>query len=151
VSWTKPADMFDRVFEWEELSRFASNDASRATAGIVSGRRRQGKTFILDALTVGARGFMSTAAETTEADSLHQFGKALAAHVDESVPFRFAGWGEAITGLTRIAADGPKPVVIDELPFSPRLLLLLCGSALSFMGILLASSAPPPPVGTLAT
>src|ERR1700678_4014012 len=108
---------------------------------------------------------MFTAAETTEADSLHQFGEALASYLDEPVPFRFAGWDEAINRLMTIAADGPKPVVIDEFPFLakatpalPSLIqralepaaqrrgtpvrLLLCGSALSFMGKLLAGSAP---------
>jgi AAA+ ATPase superfamily predicted ATPase len=133
--------------------------------GIVSGRRRQGKTFLVDAVTVKADGFMFTAAETTEADSLHQFGEALAAHLREPAPFRFAGWDEAISRLMRIAVNGPKPVVIDEFPFlakaSPALpsliqralepaaqrhntpvRLLLCGSALSFMGNLLAGSAP---------
>jgi hypothetical protein len=157
--------MFDRDFEWGELTRFAGSAAPRASLGIVSGRRRQGKTFLLDALTVEGNGFMFTAAETTEADSLHQFGEALAAYLDEPVPFRFAGWGEAITRLMRLAADGPKPVVIDEFPFLakatpalPSLIqralepsaqrcntpvrLLLCGSALSFMGKLLAGSAP---------
>lgn len=162
---SKPSDMFDRDFEWGELTRFAGGNAPRATLGIVSGRRRQGKTFLLDALAVQANGFMFTATETTEADSLHQFGRALASHVGEPAPFRFADWGEAVTRLMRIAADGPKPVVIDEFPFlakaSPALpsliqralepaaqrvgtpvRLLLCGSALSFMGKLLAGNAP---------
>lgn len=161
----KPGDMFDRDFEWSELARFAGSTAPRATLGIVSGRRRQGKTFLLDALAVQTNGFMFTAAETTEADSLHQFGDALAAHVAEPTPFRFANWSEAITRLMRVATDGPKPVVIDEFPFLakstpalPSLIqralepsaqrgntpvrLLLCGSALSFMGKLLAGNAP---------
>jgi AAA+ ATPase superfamily predicted ATPase len=165
MAWSKPPDMFDRDFEWGELTRFASSDTPRATLGIVSGRRRQGKTFLLDALTVEANGFMFTAAETTEADSLHQFGEALATYIREPVPFRFAGWDEAITRLMRIATGGAKPVVIDEFPFLakatpalPSLIqralepsaqrrntpvrLLLCGSALSFMGKLLAGSAP---------
>ncbi len=161
----KPRDMFDRDFEWGELARFAANDSGRATLGIVSGRRRQGKTFLLDALTVQLHGFMFTAAETTEADSLHEFGQALASYAGEPTPFRFANWDEAITRLMRTAASGPVPVVIDEFPFlakaSPSLpsliqralepaaqrsntpvRLLLCGSALSFMGKLLAGTAP---------
>ncbi|MGH3264352.1 MAG: AAA family ATPase [Trebonia sp.] len=165
MAWSKPRDMFDRDFEWGELTRFAGNSAPRATLGIVSGRRRQGKTFLVDALTVEANGFLFTAAETAEADSLHQFGEALAAHLDEPTPFRFTGWDEAITRLMRLATNGPKPVVIDEFPFLakatpalPSLIqralepaaqrrntpvrLLLCGSALSFMGRLLAGSAP---------
>jgi hypothetical protein len=108
---------------------------------------------------------MFSAAETTEADSLREFGKALAAYLDEPTPFRFVGWDEAIARVMRLATDGPKPVVIDEFPFLaeatpalPSLIqralepaaqrrntpvrLLLCGSALSFMGKLLAGSAP---------
>jgi AAA+ ATPase superfamily predicted ATPase len=165
MTWRKPQDMFDREYEWGELTLFATSGAPRATLGIVSGRRRQGKTFLLDALTVKANGFMFTAAETTEADSLHQFGEALAAYLDEPMPFRFARWDEAIAQLMRLATNGPKPVVIDEFPFLakatpalPSLIqrafepaaqrgntpvrLLLCGSALSFMGKLLAGSAP---------
>jgi AAA+ ATPase superfamily predicted ATPase len=161
----KPAEIFDREFEWEELTRFAGNQEPRATLGIVSGRRRQGKTFLLDALTHSTGGFIYTATQTTEADSLHQFGQALADHLDEPGPFRFASWDEAVARLMRIATDGPTPVAIDEFPFlakaSPALpsiiqraldptaqrtntpvRLLLCGSAMSFMGRLLGGSAP---------
>ncbi|MEU7240150.1 hypothetical protein [Streptomyces sparsogenes] len=37
----KPAEMFDRDFEWAELTRFAALPTPRATLGVVSGRRRQ--------------------------------------------------------------------------------------------------------------
>ena len=161
----KPAEMFDRDFEWAELTRFAGYTGREATLGVVSGRRRQGKTFLLDGITRTTGGFMFTATETTEADALRQFGEALAAHCDEPVPFRFAHWDEAITRLMRIATAGPTIAVIDEFPFlakaSPALpsiiqraldpaarrdntpvRLLLCGSALSFMGRLLSGNAP---------
>jgi AAA+ ATPase superfamily predicted ATPase len=161
----KPTEMFDRDFEWSELVRFASYPGSRATLGVVSGRRRQGKTFLLDAVTRASGGFLFTATETTEADALRQFGDALAQYCGEPTPFRFAHWDEAITRLLRIATDGPTVAVIDEFPFlakaSPALpsiiqrvldptaqhtntpvRLLLCGSALSFMGRLLSGNAP---------
>jgi AAA+ ATPase superfamily predicted ATPase len=158
--------MFDREFEWSELVRFAGYAQPRATLGVVSGRRRQGKTFLLDALTRAAGGFMFTATETTETDALRQFGEALARHCGEPAPLRFARWDEAIARLMRIAADGrPVVAVIDEFPLlvkaSPALpsiiqraldpgaqrantpvRLLLCGSALSFMGRLLSGGAP---------
>jgi len=161
----KPAEMFDRDFEWAELVRYAEFDGPQATLGVVSGRRRQGKTFLLDAVTRATGGFMFTATETTEADALRQFGAALGEYCGEPGPFRFAHWDEAVTRLMRIAVTGPKVVVIDEFPFlakaSPSLpsiiqraldpsaqrtntpvRLLLCGSALSFMGKLLAGNAP---------
>ncbi|MFR0359617.1 AAA family ATPase [Streptomyces sediminimaris] len=158
--------MFDRDFEWAELTRFAALPGPRAALGVVSGRRRQGKTFLLDALTHASGGFMFTATETTEADALRQFGQALAHHRGQSTPFRFLHWDEAVTELMRSADQGrPTTAVIDEFPFlakaSPALpsiiqraldpaaqhtntpvRLLLCGSALSFMGGLLAGNAP---------
>src|SRR5215218_2775407 len=54
----KPDRVFDRVFEWTQLAAFAARDLSRGTQlGIVSGRRRQGKTFLLEALSSAAQGF----------------------------------------------------------------------------------------------
>lgn len=161
----KPVDMFDRDFEWSELTRFAAYTSPHATLGVVSGRRRQGKTFLLDAVAQAHQGFMFTATETTEADALRQFGASLALYCGEPAPFRFAYWEEAVARLMRIAGNRPTVAVIDEFPFlaktSPALpsiiqraldpaaqrgntpvRLLLCGSALSFMGKLLSGSAP---------
>ncbi|QRX91185.1 AAA family ATPase [Streptomyces noursei] len=128
-------------------------------------RRRQGKTFLLDSVARSSGGFMFTATETTEADTLRQFGEALARYRGQPAPFRFAHWDEAVTELMRIADGGPTVAVIDEFPLlaksSPPLpsiiqraldpaaqhtntpvRLLLCGSALSFMSKLLAGNAP---------
>ena len=46
--------------------------------GIISGRRRQGKTYLLQALAEAYGGFYFGAVEATEAESLRQFGDALA-------------------------------------------------------------------------
>ena len=161
----KPSGMFDREYEWSELVRFISYPGPEATLGVVSGRRRQGKTFLLDAACQAGDGFYFAASEATEAESLHQFGTALARHLGEPVPRRFAGWDEAVEVLMTLASNGPMPVVIDEFPYlakaTPQLpsliqralgpqgqragtpiRLLLCGSALSFMGGLLAGNAP---------
>jgi hypothetical protein len=51
----KPADMFDRDFEWIQLGLFANDVRPGATLGVVSGRRRQGKTFLLRALCQATR------------------------------------------------------------------------------------------------
>lgn len=161
----KPAEMFDRDFEWSELSRFAEMSEPRATLGVITGRRRQGKTYLLDAVTRANGGFMFTATETTQADALRQFGDELTRYRNQPTPFRFAHWDEAIAELLRIADHGPTTAVIDEFPFlakaSPSLpsiiqraldpgaqhtntpvRLLLCGSAVSFMGKLLTGNAP---------
>jgi AAA+ ATPase superfamily predicted ATPase len=163
----KPSGMFDRDFEWSELVRFVSYPGPEATLGVVSGRRRQGKTFLLDAVCRSMGGFFFAASEATEAESLRQFGAALSRFEGRSAPYRFAHWDEAVEAMMRLtdSSGGPLPVVLDEFPFlakaSPELpsllqralgpqgrreggpvRLLLCGSALSFMGNLLSGTAP---------
>lgn len=161
----KPNEIFDRDFEWTELTRFVADAGPEATLGVVSGRRRQGKTFLLDAIARATGGFLFTSTEATESVALRQLGAALATHLDEPTPFRFADWDEAIARLMRVATNRPTVIVIDEFPFlakaSPSLpsiiqrslepaaqrtntpvRLLLCGSAMSFMGKLLAGTAP---------
>ncbi|MBW1601344.1 ATP-binding protein [Streptomyces sp. JJ66] len=162
----KPAGMFDRDHEWSALGRFIRDEQAGATLGVVSGRRRQGKTFLLDAACRAAGGFYFGATEATGAESLRRISAALTAHTSPAVPYRFADWFEAVDALLALGADRPVPVVIDEFPylakaapelpsviqeaFRPlreprtrsRTRLLLCGSALSFMGKLLSGNAP---------
>jgi hypothetical protein len=157
--------MFDRDYEWSELSRFVEYPGPEPILGVVSGRRRQGKTFLIGAACDAVNGFYYAATEATEPESLLQFGTALANYLGETAPRRFAGWDEAIDTVMALARTGPLPVVLDEFPYlvkaSPQLpsliqralgprtqrqagpiRLILCGSALSFMGGLLAGTAP---------
>lgn len=127
-----------------------------------------GKTYLLRALTEQCDGFYFGATTATAGESLRQFGAALAEHMGASAPFSFATWDDAVTFLFGLAeparGDRPVVVVLDEFPYlakvSPelpsllqreidrfqtrpsRMRLLLCGSAMSVMGGLLAGSAP---------
>ncbi|MFE4665295.1 ATP-binding protein [Streptomyces sp. NPDC056734] len=172
---TKPSRVFDRGPEWSALTAFVSRPLPHAMLGIVSGRRRMGKTYLLRALVEQCGGFYFGATEATEAESLRQFSAAVAEYTGSPVPFSFATWDDAVSYLFGAAgsgrrptggphADGPFLVVIDEFPYlvkvapelpsliqraidryqaeESRLRLLLCGSAMSVMGGLLASSAP---------
>ena len=162
----KPHDVFDRDHEWSQLSAFTEDERAGATLGVVSGRRRQGKSFLLEAACETARGFYFSANEATEAESLSLIGAALTRHLDPVAPFTPNDWPTVIDALLRLGRDRPLPVVIDEFPYlvraSPalpsmiqaayaprrsersksRTRLLLCGSAMSFMGRLLSGSAP---------
>lgn len=164
----KPARVFDRGPEWEGLTAFVNRPLPHALLGIVSGRRRMGKTYLLRALTEKSGGFYFGATAATAAESLRQFGAALAEHVDSPASFSFATWDDAVSYLFGLAAPGkgrtPFLAVIDEFPYlvktapelpsliqreidrfqvdESRMRLLLCGSAMSVMGGLLASSAP---------
>jgi AAA+ ATPase superfamily predicted ATPase len=162
----RPPDMFDRGSEWSALSRFATDPQPGATLAVVSGRRRQGKTFLLDALCQAVGGFYFAATEATSAESLRQLGDALTSYLQAPAPLRPATWQEAVDVLLSLGNDTPVPVVLDEFPylaqeepalpsiiqaaFGPRrrqrqqsrARLLLCGSAMAFMGGLLAGNAP---------
>ncbi|MGH3815819.1 MAG: ATP-binding protein [Pseudonocardiaceae bacterium] len=162
----RPPDMFDRVWEWEVLLRFCTDPSPGATLGVVSGRRRQGKSYLLQALCSALDGFYFVATEATEAESLRQLAHALAEHLGMPAPPSFRDWEQAVDLLLGLARDTPIPVVIDEFPYlcasSPalpsiiqkalgprraqrtasRARLVLCGSAMTFMGELLSGSAP---------
>lgn len=162
----RPADMFDRDFEWTQLTSFAANARPGAALGIVSGRRRQGKTFLLRALCEVTGGFYFAADEGADHESLRHLGAVVAAHLGVPSALDFADWREAVDVLLTLGRERPTPVVIDEFPYlvranpalpsilqnalAPRRAereqsttrLLLCGSALSFMGKLLVGDAP---------
>jgi|SRR5580692_10159520 hypothetical protein len=73
---SKPERVFDRDAEWDGLIRFASSGSSDVHLGIVSGRRRQGKTYLLDAEADTFGGFFFTATDATETESLASSGPA---------------------------------------------------------------------------
>ncbi|MFI7049730.1 AAA family ATPase [Streptosporangium sandarakinum] len=159
----KPEYVFARDTEWAALSRFAESEALSTRLGVVSGRRRQGKTFLLNALVEAVGGFYFAASEDTETEGLRRFGEALAFHAGGGGRYQFDNWDQAIDRLYATVPDGI--VVIDEFPYltkaSPvlpslfqraldpggiarrsRTKTLLCGSAMSVMGGLLAGDAP---------
>ncbi|WP_155369348.1 ATP-binding protein [Catellatospora vulcania] len=159
----KPDNVFDRTAEWAALARFAGSPAASARFGVVSGRRRQGKTFLLDALARATGGFYFAATEDTELESLRRFGRALAARAGTGGEFQLHNWEDALRQLYAVVPDGL--IIIDELPYllaaSPALAsqlqqvldpggiarettskLLVCGSAMAVMGSLLSGNAP---------
>ncbi|GGL45577.1 ATP-binding protein [Planomonospora parontospora] len=159
----KPGHVFARDAEWRALSRFAESTAPSTRLGVVSGRRRQGKTYLLNALTEAVGGFYFVAADDTETEGLRRFGEALAFRSGGGGQYHFDNWDQALDRLYATVQDGV--IVIDEFPYlakaSPVLpslfqraldpggtarrssaKLLLCGSAMSVMGGLLAGNAP---------
>jgi uncharacterized protein len=160
--FSKPDHVFDRDREWDALARFATSESGDVRLGIVSGRRRQGKTYLLDAAASRFGGFFFAATDSTQADSLASFGRALAGHAGGG-RYAFANWDEALQRLFGAVSDGL--IIIDEFPYlmkaSPELpsliqralgprgyaqqsraRLVLSGSAMSVMGRLLGGSAP---------
>jgi hypothetical protein len=114
----KPAWVYDRDFEWGALANFASSASPNVRLGIVSGRRRQGKTYLLRALAEATGAFYYAAAETTSAESLRDLGAALAAHAGAALPYAIRDWADAIRALQETFPDGLA--IIDEFPYLMR-------------------------------
>jgi AAA+ ATPase superfamily predicted ATPase len=165
----KPPRIFGRAREWNGLASFSARSAEatqgRASLGVVSGRCRQGKSFLLQAIAEAAGGMYFAATEATETESLRLFTEALSRHTRTFVETPFRDWNDAIAHMFRSFRDRPTVVAIDEFPFLsktshalPSIIqrelgpggsgqtssarLVLCGSAMSVMGGFLAGQAP---------
>lgn len=161
-----PPGTVARQPEWERLASFATNDAANATLGVLWGRRRIGKSYLLTSLCEQAGGFYYEALRGSRAEALGDLGRALADHVGAPAPLHLPDWTVAVDALMRLAVDRSVPVVLDEYPYlrehSPELdsvlqrafgprselrtttrcRLIVCGSAVSIMRGLLAGTAP---------
>lgn len=158
----RPAALFDRVAEWDDLVRFATEPTTSFRIGVVCGRRRQGKSFILDEVVRQVGGFYHQALEEERAPALERLGAAMAA--DRGLPggsLVFPDWPALLRTMAEPATPSPRLVVIDEYPYllakspdiasaiqlsydasrlgrQPPLRLILCGSAMSVMAGLLS-------------
>lgn len=162
----KPGHLFGRDTEWEELSEFATSRESGASLGLVYGRRRQGKTLLLESLALELGGFMFAATQQSQAQNLVDLGAAYASYRGLRQPVVFADYREALDELFRLGEERPVMVIIDEFPYlvasTPALpsylqqalsplgyarehtksRMILCGSALTAMSQLLGGGAP---------
>ncbi|MGQ0779349.1 MAG: ATP-binding protein [Pseudonocardiales bacterium] len=162
----KPDALFDRDAEWGELSSFATDDRLGATLALVYGRRRQGKTLLLELLAESVGGMLLTGLEQSSLMNLAAVGETYAQHRGLGAAVTFASWSDALDALLAVGEGAaPALIVIDEFPYllrsapelpsvlqralSPRgrarqrsrTRIVLCGSAFSVMRNLLAGSA----------
>src|SRR6266851_1826077 len=110
----KPGHVFDRDREWEALIRFATSASSDVRLGIVSGRRRQGKTYLLDAVADAVGGLFYSATDSTQTEALADFGTALAERTGGG-RYAFRNWDEALERLFAVVTDGL--IIVDEFPY----------------------------------
>lgn len=161
----KPDYIFDRVAEWETLAEFATDERLGATLGVVSGRRRQGKTLLLESMCEELGGLYFTVPEDMPtAEHLRRLARAIADHTG-GLPPLLENWDQAIEAIFSLGTSGPAIVVLDEFPYmansttglpsiiqhalSPRgkartrsrTRLILCGSSITFMSKLMSGSA----------
>lgn len=162
----RPPGIFDREAEWAELVAFACDQRPGATLGVVTGRPRQGKSALLEALAGETDGFYFVAQEAAEAESLRRLADEVARWTGAAEPPDWSGWSQALDGLLALGDRRPVPVVLDGFPHlvrqcpglpsvllnaygrphqpreRSRTRLLLCGSARSLMRRLFGSTSP---------
>lgn len=163
----KPDDLFDRGQEWTDLSEFVGG-RDRIRIGIVYGRRRQGKSWLLRRAVRVAGGVYCMALQHDRTSALTRMAATLASASNlPDVRFSLANWEEALRAAHSVLAQQKQRVlVLDEYPYllqhspelssvlqalyddirnvpgAPPLRVLLCGSAISVMEELLSGTAP---------
>lgn len=155
-------EIIDREREIEQLRELAAQPPALV---VVGGRRRVGKSFLLRVALAGDRVISLQAEQQPRPLQLEAFARECSRLLPGSPPLAFGRWGEALEFVEQQArAAGPLIVILDEfqyLAFSdPGLestiqrlwdswdaggvpvMLVLCGSALSFMAGLLGGARP---------
>ena len=166
----KPTDVRGRDREWADLSGFVESGSPGLRLGVLYGRRRQGKSFLLRRLTAATGGLYHQAREVARRPALQQFADDVAAPLGLGPgQLSFPDWNVALETAIGGPRGGPpasgarRLIVLDELPYllahSPEIpsilqflydesqdgralesTVIVCGSALSVMTDLLSGS-----------
>lgn len=155
--------MFGRDIEWDQLTHFIDPREPGSRLAVVYGRRRQGKTLLLQELAERSGGFYWEAAQQSRLQNLDSFSEAWSVHSHSPGPVRFQSWEHA---LKILLADGAVAggVFLDEVgylvstaPEFPSLLqryfgpkaertgtarVVICGSIYAQMTRLLSADQP---------
>ncbi|MFF4137307.1 ATP-binding protein [Streptomyces mirabilis] len=110
----KPKTVFDRDAEWDALVAFAGDTRSGPGLGVVSGRLRHGKTYLLKALTAALGGFYFGAQSAAQAESLRRLADELSQYTGTKPSSPWRGWEDAVDALLALGDRRPVPIVIDE-------------------------------------
>jgi AAA+ ATPase superfamily predicted ATPase len=118
---------------------------------VIYGRRRVGKTTLIREFIQGKKAIFFTASESTASDNLLSLSRCIGGKSTAPV---FSDYESALSALFEMAADEPLVFVIDEFPYlagsyrgissllqimidrnreHSKMLLILCGSSMSFM------------------
>lgn len=147
------------------LEAFIASDVAHPTLALVYGRRRIGKSTLLEQLTRERGGFYWEATRGEPAVHLSRLGSALGRHLGVG-RLALEGWEDALQQLLRLGRNGSIPVVLDEFGYllegdpavdtlvsaalgpagrrrsQGRARLIVCGSAIALMRSLTAGEAP---------
>lgn len=157
----KPTIVFDRTREWNELEQFIASSTSRL--GVVYGRRRLGKTHLVENFAGAVNGLYFCAAQQSNEANLADLGQAVQEWIGSPNPLRYRSWDEALRHILHVEVPhGQTLGVIDEVGYliegtpsfpsllqraldrrpRPRIPLILSGSTQGVMKNLTASGQP---------
>ncbi|MGH7572469.1 MAG: ATP-binding protein, partial [Gemmatimonadota bacterium] len=158
----KARPFVDREPQISELRALA--DASGPRLALLYGRRRIGKTFLLDYVWGENRRFYFLAADTTADQNRRELLRELATWSGREIdPDDYPSWRTVFRQLAEIAAERPLVVILDEFQYlmgheedvvsqlnavwdrevtGRNLTLVLCGSQVSTMAALEAGDSP---------
>lgn len=126
---TRPSDLFDRVQAWDDLATFIRAPGPGLGIGVVSGRRRQGKSYLLRRAVAATGGLYHQAQILSRTQALARFSDDVARGL--GLPpgaVAFSDWDVALRvalGFPGRGAEVPSPgasdparvLVIDEVPY----------------------------------
>ena len=133
--------------------RYASREAELI---VLYGRRRVGKTELLNEFTKGKQAVFYTCTETPDREQLERFSKRVLASGIPAARYiqSFQDWESALGSVVDVPSQGKKILIIDEFPYMCRgnpaipsilqtlwdqqlkrenVMIILCGSAMSFI------------------
>ncbi len=116
----KPSRLHDREVEWDDLSRFASPHQPGLRLGIVYGRRRFGKTFLLRRFVEAMGGVYHLALSEERRPGLDRFANSLSQQLQWAPPQMFRDWSDAVgqaIDVLGVRGTRPQVLVIDEFPY----------------------------------
>lgn len=164
---TPKAPLLNRSTELQRLTATWRASAHGSQFVAVQGRRRVGKTFLLNHFVAGRRGLFFGATHQAEAIELQRLHEAVVRDLGPQVAALtgggFQSWSAAFKFFFAITAEKPTVVVLDEIPYltestpgfgsilqhdwdhrprNARLLLITSGSAISTMTALFGPRGP---------
>lgn len=168
----RPAQLYDRESEWAALVSFAESPQPQLRVGVLYGRRRFGKSFLLRRLVERVGGFYYLALEEAREPALRRFAGEVGQLYTPPARVAFESWEIALRETLNVLGtrDSPQVLVLDEYPYlraqsseldsviqalsdsaangtlgkdwRSSVSVVLCGSALSVMTELLSGTSP---------
>lgn len=113
----RPSSLYNREVEWEDLSRFVLSPRPGLRLGIVYGRRRYGKSYLLRRLVEAMGGVYHLALREERRPALDRFANSLSRQLQWAPPQPFRDWSDGLqqaVSLLGMSGTQAQFLVIDE-------------------------------------